>query len=417
MLNIFFFILFLILIFSKSRPLFIYLIAIQIVSFIGMKIINLDDTENSVSATINGVFTILILGLIIFPWRSYGSIKSFEPIDEVKLKKFTRFLLIISIVPFIVFSVISIISFLTITDINEFKYTDGLQERFFATLPFSPILILLASYLCGFSYFLIPLHFYYLLKKEYRLSNWCLVFSLNIILVGFAFFSRAVFAHYGLIYAGFLILFYNSLAKRVKKYIVITLFLTLGGIIFYFSFVTNNRFKDADLYSETVSNKSLIKDTVSYSYFDYLSQWYQNNMNLLEAYNYKTFNGQISFQPIIQLLRQIGFFSDSERDYMALRQELWPNHWYAFNGFVAYSLYDYGYILTIFFSLLYYYIVVRLKPKNSQISLLNLFLTVLLIQLPLLAIFYSAVGGIMISLLLLIPISMYLKFPKVIKRI
>ena len=186
--------------------------------------------------------------------------------------------------------------------------------------------------------------------------------------------------------------------------------LTLLGILSYFSFVTDNRFKDADLYSNSFSNDSLIQDTVSYSYFDYLSQWYQNNMYLLDKYNYKTFNGTISFQPVIQLLRQLGLFNDSAKDYMALRQELWPNHWYTFNGFVAYSVYDYGYILTIFFSLLYYYVVVKLKPIKSQISLLSLFLIVLLIQIPLLAIFYSAVGGIMMSLLLLIPISIYLKF-------
>jgi len=84
-------------------------------------------------------------------------------------------------------------------------------------------------------------------------------------------------------------------------------------------------------------------------------------------------------------------------------------HWYTFNGFVAYIIYDFGYILTMLFSFYYYFVVYYLRPKNNQISLLSLFLLVLLIQIPLLAIFYSALGGIIIPLLLLIPIFIYMK--------
>ena len=403
-----YFILLLVLI-LKSKSIAIFFVLLQIFSLLGTVFIGQEYPINTIFKFLNVILTIIILTLIIIPWINFKSINKISFSNEVKLKKLTRFLIIISIFPFIVFSVTSIFVFLFVQDINTFKYAEGVSEDFFYNLPFDVRAIILSNYIYGFSYFLIPLHFYYLSKRNYYLSFWCFIFSLNIVLYGLTYFSRSVFVHYAFIYLAFVIMLYGTFEFRIKKFLKNSMFLILSLMIVYFVNISIERFTTDNLYAENIPSNALIQDPVLYSYFDYLSQWYYNNMYVLNSYNFKTFNGQISLQPVLYLLGQYNIINYDPNTYSSLRQQLWPLHWYTFNGFVAYIVYDLGYILTIVFSLVYYLIILKLRPKNNQISLLNLFLIVLLIQLPLLAIFYSSIGGIIIPLLLATPVFIYMK--------
>ena len=407
MILIYFILLFII--FFKSKSIVIFFIFLQIISLFGTIFIGQDYPINTIFKFFNVILTIVILTLIIIPWANYKNINQISYFNEIKLKKLTKFLIIISIFPFITFSVTSIFVFLFVEDINTFKYAEGVSEEFFYKLPFNVKAIILSSYIYGFSYFLIPLHFYYLSKRNYRLSFWCFIFSLNIVLFGVTYFSRAVFIHYAFIYMAFVIMLYGTLDNRVKKMLKKLIFLTSSLMVIYFVNISIRRFTTDNLYTETIPSNSLIQEPVFYSYFDYLSQWYYNNMYVLNSYNFKTFNGQISFQSVLYLLGRYSIINYDSSTYISLRQQLWPLHWYTFNGFVAYIVYDLGYILSLVFSLIYYLIILKLRPKNNQITLLNLFLIVMLIQLPLLAIFYSSFGGIIIPLLLAIPLFIYLK--------
>lgn len=407
MILIYFILLFIL--FFKSKSVVTFFVFLQVISLFGMELIGIDYPLDTFFKFFNVILTIAILTSIIIPWRSFKNIKEISYSNEVKLKKLTKSLIIISIFPFVTFSATSIFVFLFVDDINTFKYAEGVSEEFYYNLPFDVRAIILSSYIYGISYFLIPLHFYYLSKRKYRMSFWCFIFSVNIILFGLTYFSRAVFVHYALIYIALLIMLYSTLEKRIKKYIKNTLILLLSLTAVYFVNISLKRFTTDNLYAETIPSSSFIQDPVIYSYFDYLSQWYCNSMYVLNSYNFRGFNGQVSLQSALSLLGQYSIISYDAIAYSALRQQLWPLHWYTFNGFVAYTIYDLGYILTIVFSLIYYLIIRRLKPKNNQISLLNLFLVVLLIQIPLLAIFYSAVGGIVMPLILSIPIFIYLK--------
>ena len=401
----------LLIVFFKSKSIVFFFVLLQVISLLGMMLIGQDYPIDSLFKFYNLILTIFILTLIIIPWKSYKGIKEITISNEIKLKKLTKFLILISIFPFITFLTTSFFVFLFIDDINTFKYAEGVSDEFYYNLPFNVKAIILSSYLYGFSYFLIPLHFYYLSKKNYWLSFWCFVFSLNLVLFGLTYFSRSVFVHYAFIYIAFLIIIFGTLENKVKKYIKNIVYLLLGLMAVYFINISVRRFTTDNFYAETIPSNSFIQDPVLYSYFDYLSQWYYNSMYVLNTYNLKTFNGQISSQSILSLLGQYNIISYNTNTYFALRQQLWPLHWYTFNGFVAYIIYDLGYLLAIVFSLIYYLIILKLRPKNNQISVLNLFLIVLLIQLPLLAIFYSAFAGIVIPMLFLIPILLYMKFP------
>jgi len=200
-----------------------------------------------------------------------------------------------------------------------------------------------------------------------------------------------------------------TLDRKFKKNLKIAI-LSFGVLfVSYFVYISNQRFTQDNLYAESIPSSSLIQDPVLYSYVDYLSQWYNNNMYVLDTFDSKTFNGQTSLQPVLTLLKYFNIGSFDSKEYLALRMKLWPLHWYKFNGFVAYSIYDYGYILAILFSGFYFYVVRRNMPKKNTISLVSLFVLVLLIQIPLMAIFYSTVSAIIFPVLFLIPIYFYLK--------
>jgi len=350
--------------------------------------------------------------MVVLPWGKIKNIKEFNPINELKLKHLTNTILYLSGFSFLVFLFITITLWLTFSadQINAFKYSPGTSIDFYYSLP-GPIVkfFILANVLYYLSYFLIPLHFYYLAKKQYRLSIICFIFSLNIIFVGFTYFSRIGTPQYLLIYFMFYLILNKTLTSKINKKIKKTAFVLVGLSLFYFVTISVARFESDKVYENKISSNSKVQNPVLYSYLDYVSQWYDNSMVVLNSYKSETFKGQLSLKPILSPLAHYDLVNFNKDNLKLLRRKLWPNNYYTFTGLTAYSVYDYGYFLTIVFSLFYYFSIVKMRPKKNSISLNNLFLMVLLIQIPLMSIFYSQVGGIIIALLFYIPIHLYLK--------
>jgi len=404
---------FLLLYFRNSKSAVKLFIIIQIVSIAGIFFIGKNFPIDTGFKFFNVLLTFLILVLIISPWSRISNINTIFSNNPVKIKKLTNILLYISIVPFITFSITSFFVITRVTDINEFKYSEGVITSFYNNLPFiSAQLIALSSYLYLISFFLIPLHFYYLSKGLNRLSILCLLFSLNIILFGLTYFSRVSFIIYSFTYISMFIILRDSLKIETRKAIIKGLIL-FGAIVFvYFISITIKRFGDDDYYANIISSSSLIKDPVHYSYIDYLSQGYYNGMYLLNEYKGQIFNGQLSFQSLLNTFGNQGIiriFNFDTNNYYNLRKIIWPNHYYTFNGLAAYLIYDFGYLLAIIFSLIYYLVVVKLRPQNKKISITNLFVLVLLVQLPHSAIFYSSFSAIVLPLFIYFGIKFYLR--------
>lgn len=402
MILFFYFFLIFIFFFSKSK-LFLFLVLIQIVSLLGLFLIDASYEIKTFFDLFNLIFTIVLLSLIIFPWVNFFNIKTISVYDEKLLSKVSWFLIIISIPTFLILLTTSILVSILVENVNEFKYTEGVSMEFYYSLPFDVRAFILSSYLYIFGFFLIPLHFFYLTRNKLKLSILCLFLSFNVILYGLTFFSRAVFAQYFLIYFSFLILFHESFELKIKKAVNVVLIFISLVFFSYFIYLTSLRFSQEDsqteLYSELIPFNSIIKDPAIYSIFDYLSQWYSNSLTVLSNYKFETFKGQISTQSVISLLGQYGLIDYKPEFYFLKRMELWPDHWYLFNGFAAYIIYDFGYFFSFIMCLCYFFIVRKIVPKNGVISIDKLFLIVLLIQIPLLSIFYSAIPGIFIPLI------------------
>lgn len=411
MILLFIYFLFLFVLFLKRKSLALVLVVIQVISLVGTFFIG-RSVELSTLEDLSRIFiTILLLSLIILPWQNYYGLREILPINRFRLKITTNILIGINIFVFIVFLTATIIIMTQVTNINEFKYAEGVSTEFYySKLPIPVVFFNISILLYYFSYFMLPLHFYYLHKNRYWLSLLCFVLSLNVILYGLTFFSRAVVVQYLLLYGALLYLLYGTLKKNVQKSIKLSIII-LGSIsIIYFIDISQRRFEEdhlqAKLYSNTIPADAVIKDPLLFSYLDYTSQGFINGFEVLELYEGKGFGGALTLQSVTS------FFQSPMDNYVATeyRQQLWPRHYsYSFNGFTAYAVYDYGIFGSILFCFIYFFIVRKFRPISGKINLKNLFLLTLLIQIPLMSIFYNQLIGILLAFIVLIPLWLYMK--------
>lgn len=385
-------------------------IAIQLVSLGGTFLIGGSEVIDSLREWVAVLTIAAILSCAILPWARGYRVQRVLPGDEVKLRRVTNFLIGISLLPFFTLLITAIFVITRVEDINDFKYTDGVSTEFYYQLPINVRLIILSNFLHNFGYFLIPLHLYYLSVRKFMLSAVCFVLSLNVVLYGLTFFSRWAVTHYLLIYFSFLLLMGAMLEKRVKTIIKqVAAVLTLSFIA-YFVALTNQRFKYDSAYHELVRRDAIVQSPVVYSYLSYLSQSYEYGVDRLTSYNYQTFGGQISLFPVLSLLGQYRIINYSTDNYNELRRSLWYDQADKFTGLSSYLIYDFGYLGTALVCAAYFIFLIKIRPKNGVTTVANLFHYALLIQIPLFAIFYSFIAGILIPYLMLLPILLYLRF-------
>ena len=403
------FFVFLFFLYYKKKNIVSLFILIQIVSLVLTFLVDYNYPIDSAYKVFHIAFTALILTLVIIPWKNFKNIDEITYPNEVKVRKLTKFLLVISLFMFIPLLIIAIYVSQYSDEINMFKSHDVFTKTLYKEFPILVKGYLLAYYLHTISYFLIILHFYHLKKKNFRLAVFCFVMSLNIVLFGFTFFSRWTLTNYILIYGAVLLLMRSSLSRQIRKAIRFVFIAACGVIAVTFVIITVSRFEKNVSYYNDIPLYSKIQDPVVYSYFSYMSQWYVNNMTTLDYYSFETLNGKDTFSPILSLMNEYHIINFNSDDYSRIRMRLKPNKYWTFNGLVSDWVFDYGYFITIILAIAYYMIIRRIEPKNRQISLINAFVLILLIQIPILAIFYSGLSGIVIAFLILIPINMYLR--------
>lgn len=413
MILLLFFLVILFFTYFKNRSLAWILVIIQLISAIGAFFLgrNLEIDTTAEYAFI--ILVCLLLFFIISPWKNYFGVKELASPDEKKLRKFTTFLIVINSFAFIILSIVTYVVQSAVTDINQFKYTEGESARFIAShLPFPNAVFSLAVLLSYFGYFILVLHFYYLSRKKLLLSLVCFVLSFNIMLVGLTYFSRAALLQYVFTYLAMLYLHYNIFSGPIKRKIKVGIFVSSALALFYFINVSVLRFQGdknlASSYSKNIPVDAVTQDPLAYSFLDYMSQGYVNGFEVLKIYDGTGFNGSLTFEKIITLIS-----SDPVATYDRLkyRQLLWPHEYsYSFNGFPAYAIYDYGIIGSLLFGLVYFILIFQLRPQGGILPLKNVFLIVVFIQIPLMSIFYSEVGGSILAILLCIPVWIYFKF-------
>lgn len=397
----------------KSNIVF-FLLLIQVISLSGYYLLQREETVDSISILLIDFFTMSVLLLIITPWFSYSNVTKIIPFSDKKTKSITTFFIALSVPPFLIFSYIVVQMYSQGFEIHALKYEPGVGKDFRSSLPINRFVFGISLLLINISYFLIPLHIYFWNKGNKALSLCLFFLSLNPVIYGLTYFSRATIIHYAFIYAFFIILLYNTLDDYKKKSIrrVSFIFLILGA--FYFLDITFERFEGHYYYEDKMSESSVLYGNIPlYSLVDYLSQWYYNNFEVLNNYQFETFGGAISLHTLLSVLNELKVVTYDYNELVSVRRVLWPDHAVTFNGLIAYSVYDYGYLLTVFFSVVYFSYVYRMRPREKNqvksIKISELFTISILAQLPLYAIFYSVAGALIVPLIFVLLFKIYTK--------
>lgn len=384
------------------------LLLLQMLSALAVVIIGSEEF-NTIEVSIFVPIIVFFNLLLIIPWRNYDSIYEIYCPNLSKLKRVSNIFLALSAFSFVVLSVVALIVLLFVDDINTFKYVDGSSDFYLKMLPFNIRFYYLARLFYHFSFFLIPLHFYYLSIGNKRYSILCLLLSFNIIIYGIAFFSRWTIVLFGLEVLFYFIIFRRVMPQNVFK-IESKLFFIIGLLfVGVFAVITLSRFNSGDKLSSNYEAKipidSRIQDPSLYSICDYLGQSNYQGAELLKIYDGRTFGGRVLFSGINDLLYAIGVTHTKDLD--EIKEKLWPDNMVnGFTGFAAYTVYDIGYMGTIIFCILYYKLV---RIRNRRISIQKLLLSAALIQMPICSIFYSQAGMAAYGLFLVSPFFFYLK--------
>ena len=382
---------------------------LQVISLSGMYFTKDYYVLSSLEDYMNLLLIAVLTLLVILPWRNIEKYSEIHVNNINNLSVLTTILLWISLYVIIIniLTIISLYSSISLFDINEYKYGGtGLSEYFTYNVSMVNVkLKILANYLYNFTLLLIPLHFFYLSRGEKKLSVLCLLGSLAIIFHGLSYFSRVTSVHWMLLYSSMLIYSSDAISSKyvnmIKKVAIIIGSLTA----FQFMVIGSYRFLDY----KGIKANSIIQDAQTYSTIHYLSQSFKYGMTTLKDYNYETFHGQLSMMSVYDLLNYFGLIDWDYDTFFQLRRQLWPNHYYTFNGLVSYSIYDYGYVLSFILFIGYYLTVRSLKSKNQYINLTDMLIMFLLIQIPLFAIFYSSVRGLVLLSIILIPVNLFIK--------
>ena len=398
--------------FGKFKSIFNFFIIIQILSLLTSLYLKTNIELDTLRKIFNIVYIAMLYSIIFYPWLSYKNISSISIYNRSRFNNLVKAMGIISTLTLVVLVISSITVFLLVPNINTFKYSPGESTEFFYNfLPFHVRWYILGTMFYILGYFYIPLHFYYFQQGKTRYGIYSLVLSLNVIFFGLTFFSRWTITHYVLIYLSFLFLFRKSLPK--KYYAIFKIIALIGVILFLYLFIdiTLDRFTQDTSYESNIPVESPIQNPSLFSTMDYVSQWYSNSLIILDNYRGQTTMGQTSLSPLLSLINHFTPFNWDADNYTNLRKRLiGDKYWYMFTGLAANWIFDFGYIMSFIIALLYNKLVKSIKPKNGVIKMDHLLLISLLIQIPLVSIFYSFLGGIILSLILWLPMHYYLKY-------
>lgn len=381
----------------KTKSVALLLLVLFLVSLFGACLINQDYEIKNIEDVINLIFLGTILTILVLPWKNFrndtGIVVNCGKRMEKKIKNISTYLLLTCGLSFIILLIGLFYTFSSVVDYSAFKNAGEGYDFIKTQLPINSTIYFLSQYLSGGAYFLIPLHFYFLLKRNYRYSIFCFIFSLSLILSGLVVFSRSNFVLYVILYILYYFLFYKKIPSKGRLFIKRTAFILLFFVITFFAIITLNRFgEDSTDYTGTgapIGNQDFVQNQVIYSLIDYFSQWYQNGMEVMSLYDLKTREYKSSFPFLYTILDKLGFINNYANNLLYQEIAIWPNHYWLFNGLVPNLLFDFGYIGTFIFAIIYVFLLKRFCPKKNIITFPKMLFLSLFFIIPAMSIFGS----------------------------
>lgn len=331
-------------------------------------------------------YTVILLFVLFRGFRSYSNIKTCESggVDIQRLELVEKITTVFGIVVLVVYAYIltQIFSQLLLgaITVQEHKNEGGAAAVWDAMVPH--IFITLGNFIAPLGYFFLSLHFYYLVKGNIKKSVKFFVLSLCLVLNGLIALSRSVSIQYVLLYVTILFFLLPILGKKLKKSVFITATVLLGAIVFGLGVISDSRF--SEYYTRETQKKAILDETQNptlFSTLDYFAQWEEDGLIIMRRhkpeYNswglYNCSGLAVQIQQRIYGAENVNKARDIK--YNAILKEQRSS----FHGIVARLIYDFGFIGTIIFILLYSRLTNKLGPRRGVLTFKNLVsLTILL---------------------------------------
>lgn len=370
------------------------LVALQAVSFIAEYLIDAYRVETDDYATY--LFVLLsefILFLIISPW---GKIKIlYIYVKENGFDRyFENFLKPTLLLIFLMNLVLAIIIMVMIPDVSEYKLKDGWKELY-ESIPMFALLNRI-SYITQFmGYFAVPISFTYFAADNKKSGALFLFLSTSSLMAGIAAYSRAQMLTYGMCLLASFFLFQNifpiSKLKVINKYT----YRALVVLVVIFLYTTINRFGSDNMayYGDRIPKTSKVQDPIVYSLMDYPGQGFANGINLLYTYTpSKNFMGQDVFYYPLLFLSYFGIIDWDSSAAEENRDKVYGYDGGAFHGYACTLIYNFGFIVTLLYAILYFSYIRRSVSLSSRVSVGKAMLLAFLVIEPTTSIFYSSIG-------------------------
>ena len=250
--------------------------------------------------------------------------------------------------------------------VQDYKNEGGAAEIWETMVPH--ILITFGNFVAPFGYFFLSLHFYYLVKRNFRKAIKYVLLSSCLVLNGLVALSRSVASQYVLLYVTILFFLMPLLSKKIKVGVSIVAIVILGAIVLGLGVISDSRF--SDYYTKESKNEAILDETEQstlFSLFDYFAQWEENAPIILEnhkfEYNSWGMYGCGGLAVLIQKKLYGGERINKERS--AREDRILGMQKARFHGIIARLVYDFGFFGTFLFILLYSSIIYRLGPKRG----------------------------------------------------
>lgn len=366
------------------------------------------------------LYTAILLYFLFRAYNNYTNISevSFQDISPERLNKIEKITTALGIIVFVVYIYILSQTFtqLLIGSISadEHKNEGGAELYWSSLIPHS--LITLGNFVAPLGYLFLTLHFYYLIKSNSRKSIRYFLLSLVIVLNGLIALSRSATVQYLLEYAAIFVFVAPLLQRKTRKRLIKGGAIIIGVIIFALFIISQSRFEN--YYTKISENDAILDETeqpVLFSTFDYFAQWEENGPIIMKRFEFGDQSwGLYNCSGLAVQIQKMIYGSTAVND---ARERKYRGHLLKeqasyFHGLIARVIYDFGFIGTIVFILLYASIIRKTGPKNGVLRFKTLL--ALPLTLPVCVVFWAGntLASLALDLAIIYNIIIYLWISK-----
>lgn len=400
---------------SIAKILVLFLLASSISAFLVGR-----QPSLSFDVSIYVIYNAILLLILFSSFKYYSGIKRFtdQHLSEGRLKDIDNLIIVVGISTLIIniyiFTKVYSLLLLESITVQEYKNEGGAAEIFSLYVP--PFVISLSNLFSPVGYVSLTQHFYYLIKGRTKKSIVHFLISLLISLSGLLALSRSSTITYLLLYFTVFYFVYPLINKRLRKRIMIFSGIFVLAILSVFTTISKSRFSEQ--YTKKSLNESVIdneKQPMLFSTLDYFSLWQENGPIIMQNHKpeykywglYNSSGLAVQIQKVIHGSEKVKF----EREVKFYK--ILGSYSNSFHGNIARLVYDFGFLGTVLFILLYSFIIRKLRPKNGVLNYKTLlFLPVVL---PFCISFFlgNALGQLSLNIAIVYAICVYyLVFPK-----